>query len=78
MQLNPAHHLDHRLQEIDQQINTALRDIRRNMQELEKVSTNGRTSGSSPRKDFSAVLAQTLESEALESETLESETDPGV
>ena len=68
MQLNPAHHLDHRLQEIDQQINTALRDIRRNMQELEKASTNGRTSGSSPRKDFSAVLAQTLESE----------TDPGV
>jgi|TARA_B100001964_G_scaffold159841_1_gene175511 hypothetical protein len=48
------------------------------MHELEKASTNGRTSVSSPRKDFSAVLAQTLESEALESETLESETDPGV
>ncbi|MBT4098967.1 MAG: hypothetical protein HOM68_29820 [Gemmatimonadetes bacterium] len=72
MQLNPAHHLDHRLQEIDHQINSALRDIRRNMQELEKASTDSRphaTTGSrpnasAPKKDFSAVLQQTLESES--------------
>ncbi|MBT3345955.1 MAG: hypothetical protein HN712_15080 [Gemmatimonadetes bacterium] len=69
MQINPAHHLDRQLQEIDQQINTALRDIRRNLQELEKVSTGSRPGGSAPRvpngpsKDFSAILQATLNSE---------------
>ncbi len=63
MQLNPGHHLDHRLQEIDHQINSALRDIRRNLQELEKASTAGNRPAA-PKQDFSSVLQQTIESEA--------------
>jgi hypothetical protein len=41
-----------------------LRDIRRNMQELEKASTGSRPNAAAPKKDFSAVLQQTLESES--------------
>ena len=72
MQLNPAHHLDHRLQEIDHQINSALRDIRRNIQELEKASTDSRpnaTTDNHPnataaKKDFSSVLQKILAAES--------------
>lgn len=64
MQINPAHHLDRRLQEIDQEISTALRDIRRNLSELEKASSNSRsgTPATRPGNDFSAVLQATLDS----------------
>ena len=64
MQLNPAHHLDHRLQEIDHQINSALRDIRRNIQELEKASTDSHPNATAAKKDFSSVLQKILESES--------------
>jgi hypothetical protein len=64
MQLNPAHHLDHRLQEIDHQINSALRDIRRNIQELEKASTHNHPNATAAKKDFSSVLQKILAAES--------------
>ena len=64
MQLNPAHHLDHRLQEIDHQINSALRDIRRNIQELEKASTDNHPNATAAKKDFSSVLQKILAAES--------------
>jgi hypothetical protein len=41
MQLTPLTHthIDRRLQDIDRQISSALRDIRRNLEELERASS---------------------------------------
>ena len=46
-------HIDRRLQDIDRQINTALRDIRKNLQELEQAAKPG---------NGSKVFAETLRS----------------
>lgn len=47
MQLTPLNHthIDRRLQDIDRQISSALRDIRRNLEELERASSRADDKG---------------------------------
>ena len=59
--------IDRRLQDIDRQINTALRDIRRNLEELEQASTRpagggdaGPAVGSGQGKDFARALQDAI------------------
>ena len=60
MELTPLtnSHIDRRLQDIDRQINTALRDIRKNLEELEQASKPG--ANDVGRADESKDFAQTL------------------
>lgn len=66
MELTPlSHNIDRRLKDIDQQISTALRDIRKNMEELERASVDGEDgsapTGSAGDKDFAATLRKAME-----------------
>jgi len=58
MELTPltSTHIDRRLQDIDRQINTALRDIRKNLQELEQAAKPG-IGG----KDFADTLRSAMD-----------------
>lgn len=57
--------IDRRLQDIDRQINTALRDIRRNLEELEQASASpDRTDASGTAaggKDFAKALQDAID-----------------
>lgn len=63
-----AKRIDRRLQDIDRQINTALRDIRRNLEELEQASTRpagsgdaGPAAGSGQGKNFARTLQDAID-----------------
>ena len=67
MELTPLSqtHIDRRLQDIDRQISTGLRDIRKNLQELEKASNQPGEGATSTRsgtgdKDFAATLRNAM------------------
>ena len=64
MELTPLtnNHIDRRLQDIDRQISTALRDIRKNLQELEQASKSGSGSASVDRRPGGKDFARTLRS----------------
>ena len=67
MELTPLshHHLDRRLRDIDRQIHSALRDIRRNLEELEQVSQGSETrAGGTRSADFADVLRQAMDTDA--------------
>jgi len=53
-----SHQLGRRLEEIDQQIHTCLRDIRRNLAELERVSEQG--DGATGGDRFADVLGKAM------------------
>jgi hypothetical protein len=58
MELTPLsnNHIDRRLQDIDRQIRTALRDIRKNLQELEQAAKPG-----TGNKDFAGTLRSAMD-----------------
>ncbi len=62
---NANEKLGRRLQDIDRQINTALRDIRRNLEELEQAAARPGAGASPPRastgnKDFARTLQDAM------------------
>lgn len=62
MELTPLSHthIDRRLQEIDQQINSALRDIRRNLEELEKAAQTPGSDRPRSGRGFAGVLRDAI------------------
>lgn len=65
MELTPlSSNIDRRLKDIDRQINSALADIRRNLEELERASPGSRAEearGRAGDKDFAATLRKAME-----------------
>lgn len=65
MELTPLSHshIDRRLQDIDRQINSALRDIRRNLEELEQATGARGDAAEGPRRpgnDFAGLLRDAM------------------
>ncbi|MFH1567810.1 MAG: hypothetical protein ABIL09_07395, partial [Gemmatimonadota bacterium] len=56
-----SHQLGRRLEEIDRQIHTCLRDIRQNLAELERVSGRGETGRTAAPGRFADVLGKVME-----------------
>ena len=61
MDTTPINHIGQRLKELDQQIHTCLRDVRRNLAELEKVSDKETgVSGDSSGGKFADMLKSSI------------------
>ena len=56
-----SHQLGRRLEEIDRQIHTCLRDIRQNLAELERVSRRGETGRTAAPGSFADVLGKAMD-----------------